>query len=415
MDEKKKISTKASLQQDLEQLRQDYALQAQELEKLHNSQSIFLKNLSQNIRIPLNGIVGMIDVMKMTNISKEQNEYLEIINNYGDGLINIVNDILDYSQLISKELELDNQFFFPKKIMEEIDHAFRIRIEGKGLQFNLSIAPNIPPQLFGDPIRINQIISNLANNSLKFTKEGHIEIKLILLDEFIDKEQSKEISIRFIISDSGIGMTPAKQKKLRAELQKKQKNSLLTNDSIGLGLSISQTLLQLYHSSIYFSSSEKKGSEFWFDLKVKYKNSKLPKHLYLDSKDRDKLSILLVEDNILNQKFAVATLVRNGHKVLVAENGKIAFEKFTHEDFDLILMDIQMPIMDGVEATKNIRQYEKNKHIENPIKIVAVTAYALDRDRERCLQAGMDKFLPKPFKPDQLIQIIDNLEIKNKS
>jgi CheY-like chemotaxis protein len=411
MDDKKKISPKTNLKQELGQLKQDYAQQAQELERLHNSQSIFLKNLSQNIRIPLNGIVGMIDVMKMTDITQEQGEYLEIINNYGDGLISIVNDILDYSQLISKELELDEHYFFPEKIMNEIDHAFRIRIEGKGLDFNIHISPQIPLQLYGDPIRITQIISNLLNNSLKYTTEGQITIKLILLDDI----QSQEANIRFVISDSGVGMSASRQKKLRAELQKKQQNSLLTNDSIGLGLSISQSLLKLYQSSIYFSSIENKGSEFWFDIIVKYKNSKLPKHVGLDSKDSDKLSILLVEDNILNQKFAVATLLKNGHKVTVAENGKIAYEKFTIEKFDLILMDIQMPIMDGVQATMNIRQFEKNKHIEKPIKIVAVTAYALDRDREKCLKAGMDKFLPKPFKPDQLIQIIDNLGIKSKN
>lgn len=395
---------------ELEKLKLLCAEQAILLEKLQNSQSIFLKNLSQNIRIPLNGIVGMIDVMKMTQISDEQSEYLEIINTYGDSLISIVNDILDYSHIIANELELEERYYFPRKIFNEIDSAYRMRIEGKGLKLNFQIDSNIPHQIYGDPSRIKQVISNLINNSLKYTKEGSITVKLELLADH-NSSANNFSKMRFSVIDTGFGMTAEKKKNLQKELDKTKQESFISTKTIGLGLSISQALLRMINSSIFFTTEIEKGSSFSFELTCPSKISKLPSQPVFHPHNGKKLSILLVEDNILNQKFAVATLVKNGHDVIVAENGKIAYDKFCHGKFDLILMDIQMPIMDGVQATLSIREREKELKTDSPIKIVAVTAYAMDRDRDRCLKAGMDKFLAKPFRPDQLIDIIDNLDI----
>ena len=381
---------------------------SKQLECLQNSQSVFLKNLSQNIRIPLNGIIGMIDVLKMTQLTKEQSEYLDIINKYGDNLIVIVNDILDYSKIIANDLELEEKFFDITRFVKSIDQSNRLRIEGKGLMFSLKVDEQVPAQLFGDEYRIRQIISNLINNAVKFTKEGHITISVKLLGSESSIQLGK-VKIRISVKDSGYGISAIKQKKIRTELQKSTIDTNISTDGIGLGLSISQALLRLLLSELEFESGEQNGSEFWFDLEVKFKSSPI----YLQESSTysgKKLAILLVEDNILNQKFAVATLVRHGHHVVVAENGKIAFEKYLSSKFDLILMDVQMPIMDGVQATLNIRKHEKDSNVEKPVKIVAVTAYAMDRDRERCLGAGMDKFLAKPFKPDQLLNIINNLD-----
>jgi CheY-like chemotaxis protein/nitrogen-specific signal transduction histidine kinase len=380
-----------------------------QLECLQNSQSVFLKNLSQNIRIPLNGIIGMIDVLKMTQLSKEQSEYTEIINKYGDNLIVIVNDILDYSKIISNDLELEEKYFQVNRFIKSIDQSNRLRIEGKGLIFSLTIDENIPAQLFGDEYRIRQIISNLINNSVKFTKEGHITISAKLLQHG-SAIQKGIVKVRFSVTDSGYGIAETKQNKIRGELQKPTIDTNISTDGIGLGLSISQALLRLLFSQLEFISNEQDGSTFWFDLDMKFKSSPMLMQEASPTYTGKKLSILLVEDNILNQKFAVATLVRQGHLVVVAENGKIAYEKFLAAPFDLILMDVQMPIMDGVQATINIRSHEKTHQVVKPIKIVAVTAYAMDRDRERCLGAGMDKFLAKPFKPDQLLNIINNLD-----
>lgn len=375
------------------------------IEKLQNSQSVFLKNLSQNIRIPLNGIIGMIDVMKMTNVSEEQADYLNIIDNYGDNLIVIVNDILDFSKIIAHELSFDNKYFQLSRLGKNIESAFRLRIEGKGLQFTHQEDAHLPTQVFSDEYRIFQILSSLINNSIKFTKNGKIQTALKL----INQEEDKTI-VRFIVEDNGFGMTTAKQKQIRNELNKPTSESVISTNGLGLGLSISQALLRLMRSELHFETEHKKGSKFWFDLEFESKKSPANKESKpIFSSNENKLSILLVEDNILNQKFAVATLVKNGHKVIVAENGKIAYEKFLQGHFDLILMDVQMPVMDGVEATINIRKWEKEQHTK-PVKIVAVTAYALDRDRERCLSSGMDKFLAKPFKPEQLMSIIENLD-----
>ncbi|NOR88044.1 MAG: response regulator [Bacteroidales bacterium] len=398
---------------ELTKLQKLFEEQGMKLEQLQNSQSMFLKNLSQNIRIPLNGIVGMIDVMMMTQVTQEQTEYLDVINNYGSSLINIVNDILDYSQIIAGDLDLDKRYFLPSKLQAEIDLAFRLQIEGKGLDFQIIIDPKIPPQLFGDLFRIKQVVSNLINNSLKYTKEGNISLELLLLNDPFTKENNEELAkIRFLVKDSGYGISEEKHKKLLLGLNQSQNESAISNDGIGLGLSISQALLNLFGSSIQFTSTPNKGSEFWFDLDLKFKKSKILPSFISPKESDEKLSILLVEDNILNQKFAVATLVKCGHQVVVAENGKLAYDKYKEEKFDLILMDIQMPIMDGVQATINIRAHEKKKKITKPIKIVAVTAYALDYDRDRCMDAGMDKFLAKPFKPDQLISIINNLDFE---
>jgi len=374
------------------------------IENLQNSQSVFLKNLSQNIRIPLNGIIGMIDVMKMTHVTDEQADYLNIIDNYGDNLIVIVNDILDYSKIIADELVFESKYFSLNKLKTNIEQSYRMQIEGKGLSFNLKVDPQLPQQIYCDEYRIFQIFSSLINNAIKFTKDGEINISF----EAIELQKGKS-NIRFTVEDSGFGMTKAKVKQIQSELNKTTKETIISTNGIGLGLSISQGLLRLMGGQLQFQSEFQVGSKFWFDLEFESRKSKSPvKQSYISSLDK-KLSILLVEDNVLNQKFAVATLEKNGHQVVIAENGKIAFDKYTNGTFDLILMDVQMPVMDGVQATINIREHEKSKQL-NPVKIVAVTAYAMDRDRERCLNSGMDKFLAKPFKPEQLMNIIDNLE-----
>lgn len=390
----------------IDKLKADLKEKDKIINSLQNSQAVFLKNLSQNIRIPLNGIIGMIDVMKMTQVTEEQSDYLNIINKYGDNLIVIVNDILDYSKIIADELEFEEKFFPIHKLKNSIDQSFRMRIEGKGLEFIIEIEDGLPNQIYADEYRLFQILSNIINNAIKFTKQGAIKLNFKAV-----KASSNHSKISISVNDSGYGMTSSKLKQLKKELNKPTKETVISTDGLGLGLSLSQALLRLMNSKLEFESEHEKGSHFWFQLDCK---SKQTIHKYKDHTDlgsHKNLSILLVEDNVLNQRFAVATLVKNGHQVLIAENGKIAFEKYREGDFDLVLMDIQMPVMDGVQATLNIRKYEKDKALK-PVKIVAVTAYAMDRDRERCLKSGMDKFLAKPFKPEQLIGIIENLDFK---
>jgi len=388
----------------IEELKNKLEKQTKALDSLQNSQSVFLKNLSQNIRIPLNGIIGMIDVMKMTSINTEQQDYLDIINKYGENLIVIVNGILDYSQIITDELKFENKYFQISNLIDKTDQSYRQRIEGKGLEFKMYSDSKLPQQVLSDENRIHQILSNLINNAIKFTKEGSIGLKFELIEEI----NSKSI-IRFSVEDSGYGMSSQKQKQIRSELGKASNETFISTDGIGLGLSLSQALLRLMNSEIFFESTKDKGSRFWFDLQMASRKTQTPVKTILSGNLEKPLSILLVEDNLLNQKFAVATLVRNGHQIDIAENGKIAFEKYKKGSFDLVLMDVQMPVMDGVQATLNIRRWEKEQKIK-PVKIVAVTAYAMDRDRERCLKSGMDKFLAKPFKSEQLLSIIDHLE-----
>ncbi len=398
MKDEKEIT---ELKTELATLKERYSKLLKEEHELQSTHAIFLRNLSQNIRIPMNGVLGMLDVLNMTKLNNDQADYTALISNYSENLLSIINDILDHSKLMNESLKLEPDYFAISQLEKEIKELLRYKIEGKGIQLEFEISQDIPAYLYGDKKRIKQILINLLNNAIKHTREGIVKLKISKINELPDRAV-----LRFHVSDTGLGIDRSLFRTLKKELNSPELTTKLSLNGVGMGLSITQSLLKLMNSYLKFESEEEKGSEFWFNLTIPTRHksrSGIYNETVIGKRGR---SILLVEDNLLNQKFAKITLSKEGHLLEIAENGKVAVEKFKQNPYDLILMDIQMPIMSGIEATKEIRQIEAKQNLK-PIKIIAVTAFSLDDKRKECMEAGMDNFLSKPFKPNQLIKIVE--------
>ncbi len=394
----------AEVYKELKEIKAKYDSILQQQHDLQSSQSIFLRNLSQNIRIPMNGVMGMLDVLRMTDLNAEQEDYVSLISNYNNNLLSIINDILDYSNLMNNSLKLEADYFEINNLVDEISELLHYKIEGKGLQLINTIDTKIPEYLYGDQVRLKQILINLLNNSIRHTREGEIKLNIELLNY-----ENKQAVLKFSVSDTGYGIENGLVRTLKKELNSEGLTTKISLNGVGLGLAITQSLLKLMGTHLAFETELEIGSDFWFTLSIATRHKNRSGIFNENSPGQRTLKILLVEDNMLNQKFAKVTLTKQGHILDIAENGKVALEKFKLETYDLILMDIQLPIMSGLEATREIRKLEKDKHIE-PIKIIAVTAFALDNKREECMAAGMDNFLAKPFKPNQLIKMIDEIK-----
>ena len=372
------------------------------------SKSMFLANMSHEIRTPLNGILGMADILKQTSLSKEQNEILETIKVSGSNLFAIINDILDFSKIEASQIELENIVFNLKNEIEEIRKLFSIKVMEKAIKFNINISPDIPSNLIGDPIRIKQIIINLVNNSIKFTKnEGSVSLSVEHAGEANDK-----LNILFKVSDTGIGISKEGKMRLFKAFSQTEKSTTRKYGGTGLGLAISKSLSELMGGNIGVESELGKGSTFWFTtvLGICQKKTEFKDKTKVESETtgNESLRILLAEDNPINQRVAVFNVKKLGHVIDIAEDGKIAVEMYKTKEYDLILMDIQMPVMNGIEATKEIRKYESENQNFKKIKVIAMTASAMKGDKERFIAAGMDDYISKPFRPSELRKLLNS-------
>lgn len=374
-------------------------------ENATRAKTMFLASMSHEIRTPLNGIVGMIDILKQTQSLDKLAEYLEIIEISADNLLNIINDILDFSKIESDQLELEEIAFNIRDEINSVVKLLGLKASGKGLEFTATVDENVPQYLLGDPVRLKQILINLANNAIKFTEHGFVKIKV----DVLQAPDDNSVMLRCSVTDSGIGISDDGKARLFKEFSQSDKSTTRKFGGTGLGLAISKKLTDLMQGQIDVNSKPGEGSEFWFTLKLGKvvkppdASENIQKSHRLPGKS---LNVLLVDDNAINRKVALFNLQKLGHRVESAENGLEAVEKYAFGQFEAILMDVQMPVMDGYEATREIRKLEEKRLTQRPIRIIAMTANAEKGEMDKCIELGMDDYISKPFKPEDLEKIL---------
>jgi len=367
-------------------------------EKSEAFKSRFLANMSHEIRTPLHGIAGYTDLVLETPLSEKQRRYLNAISQSNERLTEVVNDILDLSKLEAGEVKLRQVAFSPAQIAQDVQVALAPKAKNKGLELLVNIDDNVPAAVLGDPTRLYQILMNLAGNAVKFTDKGFVRIGI-----------EGENPIRFSVSDTGIGIPTHKLTTIFESFHQAEEDTTARFGGTGLGLTIANELVQLHHSTIEVESQVGKGTTFAFNLALPHANTG---HLVNTHSETDNLfftqplKILLADDNAFNREIAAEALLRHFEHVEIveADNGKEVIRLFENQAFDLILMDMQMPEMNGIEATKSIRvQMPDNKR---NVPIIALTASATPEEIDKALASGMNRHLGKPFKPRELAKII---------
>ncbi|WP_396586833.1 response regulator [Bermanella sp. R86510] len=356
----------------------------------NEAKSQFLAHMSHEIRTPLNGILGLTDVLAQTQLNNTQQDFLKTIRHSGESLLSIINDILDFSKIEAGKLELENIDFSLGVLCDDLEGLFMPQVQEKSLGFHIDIDKSIPPYLKGDPLRIKQVLLNLISNSLKFTHKGSVSVAINL-------KQEKPLILEFIVTDTGIGISLEKQEQLFKPFTQVDSSTTRKYGGTGLGLQISQKLVQIMGGDIELKSEPNKGSEFHFELhlaKGKRTQENEDKSLAHAQKSASDIKILVAEDNNTNQLVITSMLKKLGYQYEICANGQEAIDNLGNDEYDLILMDCQMPVLDGFSATEKIRENPDWKNLP----IIALTAGATEKEQQQCFDSGMNDFLSKPIK-----------------
>lgn len=374
-----------------------------EAEMSNRAKTQFLANMSHEIRTPISGIMGMARLLEASELSDEQREYLKLILVSGNSLLAIIEDILDLSKIEANKVSLGREEFDLTSIISEIMQLFSFSASESGVELSYAVDTDIPKKLAGDPDRLTQILRNLISNALKFTPEGGVHLSV-----GVEGRESQRILLRFEIRDTGIGIEKDKLDKLFDSFYQVESDYAKKRQGTGLGLAISKQLVDMMGGTLEVESEPKQGSRFFFTVPFEFVPEVEDQSANVDREElpvasaRWKVKVLIAEDNRINQLYISELLRRASYNVCLASNGKEVLARVEDEDIDLILMDIQMPEMDGISATRELRK----SYGRDALPIIAVTAYVLDEEITGFINAGMNDFITKPIMERRLLELV---------